>query len=62
MHAEIDPQSFYGKLRTFYAAKVLKTQLDQLRKQGSYDAFRLKWHPKYDIARVRGGHCSVGAL
>jgi hypothetical protein len=40
---------------------VLKTQLEQMRKQGSYDAFSLKWHPKYDVRRLRGGMTRVGA-
>ncbi|WWC63757.1 uncharacterized protein I303_106362 [Kwoniella dejecticola CBS 10117] len=51
----VEPGSFYGKLRSLYADKVLKTQLEQLKKQGSYDAFRLKWHPAYDIRRMYGG-------
>ncbi|WWC89637.1 uncharacterized protein L201_004562 [Kwoniella dendrophila CBS 6074] len=51
----IEPNSFYGKLRDLYANKVLKTQLEQLKKQGSYDAFSLNWHPAYDIRRLYGG-------
>ncbi|WRT69314.1 uncharacterized protein IL334_006298 [Kwoniella shivajii] len=53
----VDTGSFYGKLRILYANKVLKTQLEQLKKQGSYDAFRLKWHPAYDVRRLYGGKC-----
>ncbi|KXT03233.1 hypothetical protein AC578_4808 [Pseudocercospora eumusae] len=54
-----DPESFYGRLRQLYADRVLKTQLDQLKKQGSYYAFNLKWNPKYDIGRLHGGKCAV---
>jgi hypothetical protein len=54
-----DSESFYGKLRQLYSDKVLKTQLDQLRKQGSYDAFKLKWNPKYDVGRLHGAKCVV---
>lgn len=39
---------------------MLKTQLDQLRKQGSYYAFNLKWNPKYELGRLHGGKSSVG--
>ncbi|ORY29330.1 hypothetical protein BCR39DRAFT_559136 [Naematelia encephala] len=52
----VKPESFYGKLRYLYANQVLKTQLEQLKKQGSYDAFKLKWHPTYDIRRLTGAH------
>nr|XP_018259402.1 uncharacterized protein I303_08330 [Kwoniella dejecticola CBS 10117]OBR81560.1 hypothetical protein I303_08330 [Kwoniella dejecticola CBS 10117] len=52
----IKSDSFYGKLRKTYSEKVLKTQLEQLKKQGSYDAFDLKWHPAYDINRLTGGN------
>lgn len=57
--AVFDEEGFYGRLRSVYSETVLKTQLDQLRKQGSYEAFKLGWHPKYDIARLYGGKCSV---
>jgi hypothetical protein len=50
----VDPASFYGRLRAIYANRVLKTQLEQLRKQGSYDAFKLGWHPAYDVRRLKG--------
>ncbi len=50
----IHPDSFFGKLRALYADTVLKTQLDQLKKQGSYDAFKLKWHPAYDVRPLKG--------
>lgn len=52
----IDPNSFYGSLRAVFADKVLKTQLDQLKKQGSYDAFQLKWHPAYDVRPLHGAN------
>ncbi|WWD18867.1 hypothetical protein CI109_103322 [Kwoniella shandongensis] len=55
----IDVDSFYGKIRALYSERVLKTQLDQLRKQGSYNAFKLGWHPKYEINRVYGGKCGM---
>nr|XP_019046144.1 hypothetical protein I302_04884 [Kwoniella bestiolae CBS 10118]OCF25074.1 hypothetical protein I302_04884 [Kwoniella bestiolae CBS 10118] len=55
----IDGDSFYGKIRTVYSERVLKTQLEQLRKQGSYDAFKLGWHPKYDIQKLHGGKCTI---
>ncbi|OCF42828.1 hypothetical protein I317_03305 [Kwoniella heveanensis CBS 569] len=58
IESTIDPQSFYGKMRKLYSEKVLMTQLKQLKKQGSYDAFDLKWHPSYDIARLHKGHFS----
>ncbi|WVR07709.1 hypothetical protein IAU60_004751 [Kwoniella sp. DSM 27419] len=48
----IDPSSFYGKLRHLYSNQVLKTQLEQMKKQGSYDAFKLQWHPAYDVRRL----------
>lgn len=48
----IDPTGFYGKLRAIYADKVLKTQLEQLKQQGSYDAFKLGWHKVYDVRRL----------
>lgn len=50
----VEPSSFYGRLRDIYANRVLKTQLEQLRKQGSYDAFKLHWHPAYDVRPLRG--------
>lgn len=49
---EILPDSFYGKLRRLYSDVVLKTQLDRLREQGSYNAFKLTWHPAYDVRRL----------
>ncbi|KAK8845354.1 hypothetical protein IAR55_006067 [Kwoniella newhampshirensis] len=55
----IDPNSFYGKIRSLYSERVLKTQLDQLRKQGSYHAFKLGWHPKYDIGKLNGAKCTI---
>lgn len=55
----IEPNSFYGKLRKTYSDKVLKTQLEQLKKQGSYDAFDLQWHPAYDVNRLHGGKVGV---
>ena len=50
----IASDSFYGRLRAIYSDKVLKTQLEQLRKQGSYEAFKLQWHPAYDVRRLDG--------
>ncbi|WVF71045.1 hypothetical protein IAT40_005842 [Kwoniella sp. CBS 6097] len=58
IESTIDPESFYGKMRKLYSEKVLMTQLKQLKKQGSYDAFDLKWHSSYDIARLQKGHFS----
>lgn len=55
----IAPDSFFGQLRGLYAATVLKTQLDQLRKQGSYDAYELKWKPVYKVRRTKGAKCQV---
>ncbi|WVQ66279.1 uncharacterized protein L199_004458 [Kwoniella botswanensis] len=51
--------SFYGRIQAIYSERVLKTQLEQLRQQGSYEAFKLGWHPKYDIHKVQGGKCTV---
>lgn len=58
----VNPESFYGKLRTLYANTVLKTQLDQLRKQGSYDAFKLQWHPAYDVRRLTGARTRLDGI
>jgi hypothetical protein len=58
-HSAIDPTSFIGKLRALYAGTVLKTQLEQMRKQGSYDAFRLGWNDKYDVRRLKGAMTRV---
>lgn len=55
----IDPESFFGKIRKVYAESVLKTQLEQMRKQGSYDAFKLQWHPAYDVRRLHGAKAIV---
>lgn len=55
----IDTSSFFGKLRKLYSEKVLKTQLEQLKHQGSYDAFKLKWHPAYDVRPLKGGKTRV---
>jgi hypothetical protein len=49
----VEPSGFYGKLRAIYADKVLKTQLEQLKAQGSYEAFKLKWHPAYDVRPLK---------
>lgn len=57
---DIEPSSFFGRLRSLYAGVVLKTQLDQLKKQGSYDAFKLEWHPVYDVRRLKGAMTRVG--
>lgn len=54
MLAEVDRDSFYGAIRTIFADNVLKTQLEQLRKQGSYEAFKLQWHPSYDVRPLQG--------
>lgn len=56
---DIEPSSFFGRLRSLYAGVVLKTQLDQLKKQGSYDAFKLEWHPAYDVRRLKGAMTRV---
>ena len=55
----VDPDSFWGKLRSIYSTKVLKTQLEQLRKQGSIDAFKHEWNPVYDVRRTKGGMAIV---
>lgn len=55
----IDTSSFFGKLRKLYSEKVLKTQLEQLKHQGSYDAFKLEWHPAYEVRRLHGGKTRV---
>jgi len=55
----ISPSSFFGKLRKLYSEQVLKTQLDQLKNQGSYDAFKLGWHPAYDVRRLHGAKMRV---
>jgi hypothetical protein len=55
----ISPSSFFGKLRKLYSEQVLKTQLDQLKNQGSYDAFKLGWHPAYDVRRLNGAKMRV---
>lgn len=52
--AAIEPTSFFGRLRRLYSDVVLKTQLEQLRKQGTYNAFKLGWHPVYDVRRLYG--------
>lgn len=58
----IDTSSFFGKLRKLYSEKVLKTQLEQLKQQGSYDAFKLEWHPAYEVRRLHGGKTRVSAI
>jgi len=50
-----EKDSFFGHLRSLYAETVLQTQLDQLKKQGSYEAFDLKWRDVYDVRRLEGG-------
>ncbi len=55
----IDATSFFGKLRNLYWSTVLETQLNQLKEQGSYDAFKLKWHPVYDVRRLYGAKTRV---
>ncbi|KAK8861777.1 hypothetical protein IAR55_002600 [Kwoniella newhampshirensis] len=58
----VNTESFYGKLRNLYSNQVLKTQLDQLKKQGSYDAFKLGWHPAYDVRRLTGAKTRVDGI
>jgi hypothetical protein len=60
--AAIHRDSFYGQIRSVYSNTVLKTQLDQMRKQGSYDAFKLQWHPAYDVRRLDGAKTRVSCL
>lgn len=55
----IDTSSFFGKLRKLYSETVLKTQLDQLKHQGSYDAFKLGWHPAYEVRPLKGAKTRV---
>jgi hypothetical protein len=57
----IDPNSFYGKIRTLYADQVLYTQLQQMRKQGSYDAFDLKWQEVYNVRPLKGARTRVSS-
>lgn len=57
----IDPSSFYGKLRALYADQVLYTQLQQMRKQGSYDAFDLKWQEVYNVRPLKGARTRVSS-
>jgi hypothetical protein len=57
----ISPSSFFGKLRKLYSEQVLKTQLDQLKNQGSYDAFKLGWHSAYDVRRLHGAKMRVSS-
>lgn len=52
--------SFFASLRKVYAETVLKTQLEQRKKQGSYDAFKLEWHPVYEVRRLTKAHSRVG--
>jgi hypothetical protein len=59
--SSIDPASFFGKLRKLYSEQVLKTQLGQLRHQGSYDAFKLEWHPAYEVRRLHGAKTRVSS-
>jgi hypothetical protein len=59
--SSIDPASFFGKLRKLYSEQVLKTQLEQLRHQGSYDAFKLEWHPAYEVRRLHGAKTRVSS-
>lgn len=50
----VDPNSFWGKLRMLYSSTVLKTQLKQLKKQGSYRAFDLQFQDVYNVRRLHG--------
>lgn len=54
-----EPNSFFGKLRALYSGQVLQTQLEQLRKQGSYDAFKLEWKEVYNVRRLHKGNSRV---
>ena len=58
----IDPESFFGRLRAVYSETVLKTQLEQLKKQGTYEAFKLGWHPVYDVRRLYGAKTRVSLV
>ena len=55
----IDRNSFFGKIRAIYGGTVLKTQLEQLKKQGSYDAFDMKWQDIYNVRRLHGAKTRV---
>jgi hypothetical protein len=57
-----DPNSFFGKLRSLYASTVLQTQLDQMKKQGSYEAFNLKWHKAYDVRPLKAARCRMDGI
>ncbi|KAJ9097606.1 hypothetical protein QFC21_004640 [Naganishia friedmannii] len=58
----IEPNSFYGKIRTLYADKVLYTQLEQMRKQGSYDAFDMQWQEVYNVRRLTGARTRLDGI
>jgi hypothetical protein len=38
---------------------VLYTQLEQMRKQGSYDAFDMQWQEVYNVRRLTGARTRV---
>lgn len=38
-----------GRRRAAVASNTLLYQLDVLKKTGRYDAFKLQWHPSYDM-------------
>jgi hypothetical protein len=41
---------------------VLFTQLQQMRKQGSYDAFDLKWREVYEVRPLKGARTRVSGV
>lgn len=55
----VEPESFWGKLRALYSDKVLKTQLGQMRKQGSIDGFDFRWKEIYNVRPLKGGSMRV---
>lgn len=59
--AAVEPNSFYGRLRTLYRDKVLKTQLDQLKKQGSYRVFDHQWQDAFNVRPLKGAMTRVSA-
>ena len=48
-HTTIHPESLVGRRRVAVASNTLKYQLDVLKETGRYDAFKLQWHPSYNV-------------
>lgn len=58
----VDPNSFWGKLRMLYSSTVLQTQLDQLKKQGSFRAFDLQFQDVYNVRRLHGARTRLDGI